>query len=119
MADMGIKAYRMSIGWSRIFPNRDDKEPNELGLQFYDNVIAELQKYNIEAIVTISFFETPLGLQKYGSWTSRKVVDMYLRYAELLFNRYKGKIKYWLTFNEINAMSVQPWVADGVDSNDE
>ena len=88
-------------------------------MRFYDQVIDELMKYNIEPIVTISFFETPLGLQKYGSWRSREVVDMYVRYAKVLMTRYKGKIKYWLTFNEINAMSAQPWVAGGVNTDNE
>lgn len=112
--EMGFKCYRMSINWSRIFPNGDDERPNEAGLKHYDEVFDECRKYGIEPLVTISHYETPLGLQKYGSWTNRKVVDFYIRYCETIFTRYKGKVKYWLTFNEINCMSMMPWMAGGV-----
>ncbi|WP_296877319.1 glycoside hydrolase family 1 protein [Thomasclavelia sp.] len=118
-AKMGFKAYRMSIQWSRIFPSGDELVPNEQGLQFYDAIFDELEKYGIEPIVTISHFETPLGLQKYGSWKNRQVVEFYQRYAQVLFNRYKDRVKYWLTFNEINCMSTQPWVAGGIIETDE
>ena len=118
--EMGFKCYRMSINWARIFPNGDDAEPNEAGLAHYDAVFDECHKHGIEPLVTISHYETPLGLQKYGSWANRKVVDFYVRYCETIFNRYKGKVKYWLTFNEINFMSVMPWSAGGIsDSADE
>ena len=119
LSKMNIKAYRMSMAWSRIFPNGDDEVPNEKGLVFYDNLIDELLKYNITPIVTISFFETPLGLQKYGSWRNRRVVDAYVKFAKTLFKRFNGRVKYWMTFNEVNAMSAQPWVAGGVNSTNE
>lgn len=118
-AEMGFKTYRLSIAWSRIFPNGDEEVPNEAGLKHYDEVFDTCRQYGIEPLVTISHFETPLGLQKYGSWTNRKVVDFFLRYSETLFKRYKGKVKYWLTFNEINVVSTKPWMAAGVDSDDE
>ncbi|URZ07121.1 glycoside hydrolase family 1 protein [Clostridium felsineum] len=106
-AEMGFKTFRMSIAWSRIFPNGDDKEPNEAGLQFYDNVFDELLKYNIEPLVTISHYETPFGLtKKYNGWAGREVVDCYTTYCETIFNRYKNKVKYWLTFNEINCLTI-------------
>lgn len=102
-AEMGFKAYRMSISWSRIFPNGDDKTPNELGLQFYDNVFDELKKYDIEPIVTIAHYEIPLNLaKKYDGFKSRKLIDFYMEYVKVIFERYKNKVKYWLTFNEIN-----------------
>ena len=113
-AEMGFKTYRMSINWTRIFPNGDEEEPNEAGLKHYDEVFDECRKYGIEPLVTISHYETPLGLQKYGSWENRKVVDCYVRYCETIFKRYKGKVKYWLTFNEINSMSMSPWMAGGI-----
>ena len=116
-AEMGFKCYRMSINWSRIFPNGDDEVPNEIGLKHYDDVFDECRKYGIEPLVTISHYETPLGFQKYGFWTNRKMVDFYLKYCATIFNRYKGKVKYWLTFNEINCMSMMPWMAGGVDNN--
>lgn len=103
-AEMGFKAFRMSIAWSRIFPNGDELEPNEAGLAFYDNVFNELQKYGIEPVVTLSHYEMPLHLVKeYGGWRSREVVTFFERYVKVVFNRYKDKVKYWLTFNEINS----------------
>lgn len=102
-AEMGFKVFRLSIAWSRIFPNGDDEQPNEKGLQFYDNVFNELKKHNIEPLVTISHYELPFALtQKYGGWRDRRLVDFYCRYAETVFKRYKDKVKYWITFNEIN-----------------
>ena len=118
-AEMGFRVYRMSINWTRIFPNGDEEQPNEKGLAFYDRIIDELEKYHIETLITISHFETPLALQKYGSWANRIVVKHYLRFAEILFKRYKGRVHYWLTFNEINCMSTQPWVSGGIESDDE
>ena len=118
-AEMGFKVYRMSINWTRIFPNGDELTPNEEGLKFYDAILDELEKYHIIPLVTISHFETPLGLQKYGSWENRDVVDCYIRFALVLLKRYNNRIKYWLTFNEINCMSTQPWVAAGINSDDE
>lgn len=106
-AEMGFKVFRLSIAWSRIFPNGDDAEPNEEGLQFYDRVFAELKKYHIEPLVTISHYETPLRLaQQYNGWSSRKLVDFYVKYCEVIFNRYKDVVKYWLTFNEINILTL-------------
>lgn len=106
-AEMGFKVYRFSVSWSRIFPNGDEKEPNEKGLKFYDNVIDELLKYNIEPLITISHYENPLHLSlKYGGWYDRKFIDCYMNFAKVLFERYKGKVKYYLTFNEINMLTV-------------
>ncbi|UFT99873.1 glycoside hydrolase family 1 protein [Radiobacillus kanasensis] len=108
-AEMGFKTFRMSIAWSRIFPNGDELEPNEEGLAFYDRVFDELAKYNIEPLVTISHYETPLHLIKeYGGWRNRKLVEFFERYVTVLLNRYKDKVKYWLTFNEINGATHMP-----------
>ena len=106
-AEMGFKVYRFSISWSRVFPKGDELTPNEEGLKFYDNVIDELLKYNIEPLVTISHYENPLHLSlEYGGWKNRKLIDFYMNFVNVLFNRYKGKVKYWLTFNEINMLTV-------------
>lgn len=106
-SEMGFKVYRFSISWSRIFPKGDESTPNEEGLKFYDNVINELLKYNIEPLVTISHYENPLHLSlEYGGWKNRKLIDFYMNFVEVLYNRYKGKVKYWLTFNEINMLTV-------------
>ncbi|POP46247.1 6-phospho-beta-glucosidase [Superficieibacter electus] len=102
-AELGFKCFRTSIAWTRIFPQGDELQPNEEGLQFYDDMFDELLKYNIEPVITLSHFEMPLHLvQQYGGWTSRRVVDFFVRFAEVVFERYKNKVKYWMTFNEIN-----------------
>ncbi|WP_420856612.1 glycoside hydrolase family 1 protein [Tetragenococcus osmophilus] len=114
-AEMGFKILRISISWPRIFPNGDDTEPNEAGLQFYDNVIDELAKYGIEAMITMSHYEMPLHLAtEYGGWTNRKVIQFFEKYAETLFKRYSHKVKYWLTFNEINMTLHAPFNGAGI-----
>jgi len=103
LAEMGFKVFRLSIAWSRIFPNGDDEQPNEEGLQFYDDVFDECNKYGIEPLVTLSHFEIPYHLVKvYQGFTNRKVISFFECYARTVFERYKNKVKYWLTFNEIN-----------------
>ncbi|GAB6701388.1 6-phospho-beta-glucosidase BglA [Streptococcus uberis] len=102
-ADLGFKCFRTSIAWSRIFPNGDETEPNEEGLQFYDNVFDELLKYGIEPVITLSHFEMPYHIAKeYGGFMNRQTIDFFVKFAEVVFRRYKDKVKYWMTFNEIN-----------------
>ncbi|HEY2491605.1 MAG TPA: glycoside hydrolase family 1 protein [Paenibacillus sp.] len=114
-AEMGFKIFRISINWARIFPNGDDAEPNEAGLKFYEDVFDELHKYGIEPLVTLAHYETPLGLtQKYNGWASREVVHCFTKYAETVFTRYKDKVKYWITFNEINMITLSPFTGGGV-----
>lgn len=114
-AEMGFKVFRTSIAWSRIFPKGDETEPNEKGLQFYDDLFDECLKYGIEPLVTLSHYETPLHLAKeYDGWVNRKLVDFYSRYAATVFKRYKGKVKYWLTFNEINSILEAPFMSGGI-----
>ncbi|MCR4950596.1 MAG: family 1 glycosylhydrolase [Solobacterium sp.] len=101
--EMGFKCFRLSVNWSRIYPNGDELEPNKEGLEFYHNVFAECKKYGIEPLVTISHYELPWGLSvKYNGWTGREVIDCFVRYATTLFTEYKDDVTYWLTFNEIN-----------------
>ncbi|CVI66789.1 6-phospho-beta-glucosidase BglA [Clostridiales bacterium CHKCI001] len=103
-AEMGFKVFRLSIAWTRIFPTGMETEPNEAGLKFYDDVFDECRKYGIEPLVTISHYEMPYGLTKaYNGWAGRECIDHFMRYCEVIFERYKDKVKYWLTFNEINA----------------
>ncbi len=119
-AEMGFKCFRLSINWARIFPNGDEDTPNEKGLAFYDNVFDECLKYGIEPVVTISHYETPLHLAiEYGGWTSRKLIAFYERYCVTLFTRYHKKVKYWMTFNEINVINYLPWFAGGLKGRDE
>ncbi len=114
-AEMGFKVYRMSIAWSRIFPKGDETEPNEEGLKFYENVFNECKKYNIEPLVTITHFDCPVHLiTEYGGWKNRKLIDFYARLVTVLFTRYKGLVKYWLTFNEINVILHAPFMGAGL-----
>ena len=114
-AEMGFKTLRFSIAWSRIFQKGDEKEPNELGLKFYDNVIDECLKYRIEPLITLSHYETPLHLAKeYDGWRSRKMIGFFENYCRVVFNRYKDKVKYWLTFNEINSVIHFPLMGAGI-----
>ena len=106
-AEMGFKCFRTSIAWTRIFPNGDELEPNEEGLKFYDNLFDELLKYHIEPVITLSHFEMPYHLVKnYGGWRNRKLIDFFVRFCEVVMKRYKDKVKYWMTFNEINNQTI-------------
>ncbi|MGG5341918.1 glycoside hydrolase family 1 protein [Enterococcus sp. AZ192] len=114
-AEMGFKTFRLSISWPRIFPNGDEAEPNEAGLAFYDAVFDECLRYGIEPLVTISHYEFPLGLAfKQNGWESRETIADFERYARVLFNRYKDKVKYWLTFNEINIIGMTGYLSGGI-----
>ena len=116
-AEMGFKVFRTSIAWSRIFPNGDEQEPNEAGLQFYDDLFDECLKYGIQPLVTISHYETPLQLaEAYDGWLDRRLIGFYERYVRTIFTRYKGKVKYWLTFNEINSILNSPFMSGGINT---
>lgn len=115
MAEMGLKILRFSISWSRIYPTGFEAEPDEKGLQYYDDVIDELLKNGIEPFVTIDHYEVPTGLiEKWGSWADRRMIECYLNYCKTLFLRYKDKIRYWIPFNEINHVNIIPFMAAGV-----
>ncbi|OTF88976.1 6-phospho-beta-glucosidase [Ligilactobacillus salivarius] len=115
MAKMNFKVYRFSISWSRIFPNGDDKQPNMASLKYYEQVIDECLKYDIELLITINHFDVPHNLiVKYGSWRNRKLIDFYLRLCKTLFTHFKSKVHYWLTFNEINIILHLPYLAVGL-----
>lgn len=114
-AEMGFKVYRMSIAWTRIFPKGDEESPNEAGLKFYENVFRECQKYQIEPLVTISHFDCPMHLVKtYGAWRNRKMITFFEKLCRVLFERYKGLVHYWLTFNEINMILHAPFMGAGI-----
>ena len=114
-AEMGFKVYRMSIAWSRIFPNGDDEQPNEAGLKFYDDVFDECAKYGIEPLVTMSHYEPPLNLVlKYNGWYNRKLVGFFETFVKTICERYKNKVKYWLTFNEVDSMIRHPYTTGGL-----
>ena len=112
-AEMGFKCFRFSINWARIFPNGDDAQPNEEGLAFYENVIDECIKHGIEPLITLAHYEIPWAIvTNYHGFYNRKTIDLYVRYAKTCFERYKDKVKYWLTFNEINMPLMSPQVGD-------
>ena len=106
-AEMGLKAYRFSIAWTRIIPNGVG-EINKKGIEFYNNIIDELNKYNIEPIVTMYHFDLPYELEKQGGWSNRDTIDAFVEYAKILFNHFGDKVKYWLTINEQNTMILHP-----------
>lgn len=119
-SELGFKCFRTSISWSRIFPRGDELEPNEAGLKFYDDMFDAMHKYGIEPVITLSHFEMPYCLAKeYGGWVNRKLVDFFVRYALVVMERYKDKVKYWMTFNEINNQAntsndIFGWVNSGI-----
>ena len=119
-AELGFKCFRTSISWSRIFPRGDEQQPNEAGLQFYDDLFDELLKYGIQPVITLSHFEMPYALAKeYGGWYNRKCIDFFVHYAVTVMERYKHKVRYWMTFNEINNQSnttndIFGWTNSGV-----
>lgn len=112
-AEMGMKIFRTSICWSRIFPNGDDAQPNAQGIAYYRSMFEECKKYGIKIFATMLHYDIPVQLVlKYGGWKSRKTIDFYLRYAEVLFEEYGDLVDFWLPFNEFNAGRFAPW--DGV-----
>ncbi|QTF08745.1 6-phospho-beta-glucosidase [Brenneria izadpanahii] len=114
-AEMGFKCLRTSIAWTRIFPQGDEETPNEAGLAFYDRLFDEMAKYNIQPLVTLSHYEMPYGLVKnHGGWGNRKTIECFERYARTVFQRYRNKVKYWLTFNEINISLHEPFTGVGL-----
>ncbi|NCB32854.1 MAG: glycoside hydrolase family 1 protein, partial [Erysipelotrichia bacterium] len=118
-AEMGFRTFRLSINWTRLFPNGDETEPNAKGIAFYDAVFDELTKYHIEPLVTLSHYETPVALSnKWGSWSDRRTIDCFVRYARTCLDHYGDRVHYWLTFNEINCINFGGWMAAGVPSRD-
>lgn len=115
MAEMGLKCFRTSIAWTRIFPTGEEESPNEKGLEFYDKLFDSMIKKGIEPIVTISHYETPLYLvEKYNGWEHKKMISLFEKYCKVIFKRYKDKVKYWLTFNEMNGIHRIPYGAGAI-----
>lgn len=115
LAELGIRCFRFSVSWPRIFPDGDEAEPNEEGLAFYENVLKELKRYGIEPMVTISHFDVPLHLvKKYGGWYNRELVGFYTRYARTLMERFGEYVTYWIPFNEMNMILHIPFIGGGL-----
>ncbi len=116
-AEMGFTVFRTSIAWSRIYPNGDNPEPNEAGLAFYDRLFDELARHGITPLVTLSHYETPLALaEKYNGWASRELIGFFERYCRTVFERFGDRVKYWLTFNEINSVLHEPFMSGAIDT---
>ena len=114
-AEMGFKVFRLSIAWSRIFPNGDEEEPNEAGLAFYEDVFRCCREHGIEPLVTITHFDCPIHLvKKYGAWRNRTLIELYKRLVTVLFNRYRGLVRWWITFNELNMILHRPFMGAGI-----
>ncbi|MFR2031176.1 MAG: family 1 glycosylhydrolase [Collinsella sp.] len=112
---MGFKVFRLSIAWSRIFPNGDEEEPNEAGLAFYEDVFRCCREHGIEPLVTITHFDCPIHLvKKYGAWRNRTLIELYKRLVTVLFNRYRGLVHWWITFNEMNMILHRPFMGAGI-----
>jgi 6-phospho-beta-glucosidase len=108
LAGTGMNMFRTSINWARIFPNGDETTPNEAGLRFYDSLIDEIIGNGMEPLITISHYEMPLHLTTaYNGWYSRELIDFFVRYCETLFNRYRGKVRYWIVVNQINLIAFE------------
>ncbi|MGR5076786.1 glycoside hydrolase family 1 protein [Photobacterium swingsii] len=113
--EMGFNCLRLSIAWTRIYPNGDDQAPNEAGLAYYDRIFDELAKHDIQPFVTLSHYEMPYALvENYGGWADRKLIAFFERYVSTVFERYKDKVKLWLTFNEINMSLHAPFTGVGL-----
>lgn len=101
--ELGLKCFRTSISWTRIFPTGTEDEPNEKGLAFYDDLFDELLENGMEPIVTLSHFEMPYNLyEQFGGFASKEVIPLFIKFATCVFERFKHKVNYWMTFNEIN-----------------
>ncbi len=115
LAELGLKSFRMSIAWPRIYPKGIEEEPNEAGLKFYDDVFTELEKYGIEPMVTMNHYDTPLYLiEEKNGWKTPEILTYWERYVRTILTRYKGRVKYWLPFNEINATLFIPYMGAGL-----
>lgn len=114
-AEMGFKTFRLSIAWTRIFPKGDELTPNEAGLAYYEAIFKQSKAYDIEPLVTITHFDCPVHLiEKYGGWRNRKMITFYERLVRVLFTRYNGLVRYWITFNEINMILHAPFLGAGI-----
>lgn len=115
LKELGVNSFRFSISWSRIFPTGEEEQPNEAGLKFYEDLLSELEKQQMEPIVTLSHFEIPVHLvKKYNGWEDRKVIDFFLHYGKTVMTRFKGRIKYWIPFNEMNMVLHIPFIGGGI-----
>lgn len=118
LAEAGLKAFRTSIDWSRVFPDGDDQSPNEQALSHYEKMIDKMVSLGIEPIITMLHYEMPINLTlKYGGWTNKAVISMFVKYGKVLLNRFGSKVKYWILINQINMIQVEPYLSLGIASD--
>ena len=118
LAGMGLKSFRTSISWARIFPNGDDAEPSEEGLKFYDDLLNEIIANGMEPLITISHYEMPVNIPlSYNGWYNRKTIDLFTRYCETILKRYKDKVRYWILVNQINLVTHESFNHLGIPSD--
>lgn len=114
-SEMGFSLFRLSISWVRIYPTGFEDKPNQQGLDFYEDVFKELKKYNIEPLVTLSHYEMPIEITKrYNGWMDRRTIELFTKYAKTVLTHYKGLVKYWITFNEMNMNLTSIYTGAGV-----
>lgn len=110
LAEMGFKTFRTSIDWTRIFPNGDEEKPNEEGLKFYDQLINKVVELGMEPVISMLHYETPLHIAiEYGGWNNPKVVDLFVKYAQTILDRFSDRVKYWIVINQINLIGAEPF----------
>lgn len=115
LSEMGFKTFRTSLDWSRIFPNGDDEEPNVAALEHYSKMIDYLLSKNIEPIITMNHYETPLNITfKYGGWPNKDVIPMFEKFGKTLLDWFGDRVKYWIVVNQINMVQTEPWLSVGV-----
>ena len=119
LKEAGLKCFRTSIDWARIFPNGDDMEPNEKGIAYYDDLINEIRNNGMEPIITISHYELPISLvERYGGWRSPQFYKAFVRYAKFVIDRWNKKVTYWVVINQINLSEALPFEAIGLAKED-
>lgn len=115
LSELGIKIFRTSISWSRLYPNGDELEPNQEGINFYHSLFKECKKHGMELLVTLAHFDIPMGIVRmHGGWRNRKTIDLFSRFAETCFREFGHDVKYWITFNEINIVLHSPFSGAGL-----
>lgn len=115
LAEMGLKSFRTSIDWSRVFPNGDEDRPNEAALVHYEKMIDQIRALGMEPIITMLHYETPVSITlKYGGWANKQVISMFERYGKTLLDRFSSKVKYWIVINQINMIQIEPWLSLGI-----
>lgn len=115
LAEMGLKVFRTSISWSRIFPNGDEEMPNQAGINYYKGLFKTCKQHGMELLVTLAHFDIPMGIvEKYNGWKNRETIDLYIKFAETCFNNFGEYVNYWIPFNEINVVLHSPFSGGGL-----